>query len=160
MLDSGHLNPIAGTQARWIDETLARRARVPHVFPAYHVPGFPSFRSLTDPYVAGVREHWAPIFEKHRLPVVFENHDHNYKRTVPIRGGRADPAGVTYLGDGAWGVFVVGLAAGEKRWFLEKAQAINHFILVRLNGADASYEALNLKGEVIDRYTSRRTPGR
>jgi hypothetical protein len=155
MLDSGHINAIGGKQAAWIDETLARRASVPHVFPSYHVPGFPSFRSLTDAYVTGVREKWAPIFEKHRLPVVFENHDHNYKRTFPIRDGKVNPEGVTYLGDGAWGVFVVGVAA-EKRWFLEKAVPINHFILVRLNGPDESFEAINLKGEVIDRYTARR----
>jgi hypothetical protein len=155
LLDSGHVNPIAGAQADWINRTLLGRTNVPFVFPAYHVPAFPSFRPLTDPYVAAVREHWVPLFEQHRLPVVFENHDHNYKRTVPIRAGKADSDGVTYLGDGAWGVFVVGVAA-EKRWFLEKSQAINHFILVRLSGADASFEAINLKGEVIDRYTARR----
>jgi acid phosphatase type 7 len=156
MLDSGHLNPISGRQAAWLDETLTRRAAVPHVLPAYHIPGFPSFRPLTDRYVAGVREHWVPIFEKHRLPVVLENHDHNYKRTFPVRDGRRDPPGVTYLGDGSWGAFVVGVRAAEERWYLEKAQAVNHFILIRLNGPDASYEAINLKGEVIDRYSARR----
>jgi hypothetical protein len=160
LLDSGHLNPIDGKQATWIDATLAQRARIPHVFPAYHVPGFPSFRPLTDASGTAIRAHWAPIFERHRLPVVFENHDHNYKRTVPIRNGKPDASGVVYLGDGAWGVFVVGVAAGEKRWFLEKAQSINHFILVRLNGPVASFEAINLKGDVIDRHVARRRPER
>lgn len=87
--------------------------------------------------------------------MVLENHDHNYKRSFPIRGGQRADDGVVYLGDGAWGVFVVGVPS-ENRWFLEKAIPINHFILIRLDGADALFEAINLKGEVIDRYAARR----
>jgi len=154
MLDSGHLNPIDGIQAAWLDGVLAQRAHVTHVFPSYHVPGFATFRPATDRYSRAVREHWAPIFEKHRLPVVFENHDHNFKRTVPIRNGKRDPDGVTYLGDGAWGTFVVGVAR-EPRWFLEKTSPINHFFLVRLNGRNARFEAINLLNQVIDRHEAR-----
>ena len=154
LLDSGHLNPIGGLQASWIDEVLTRRASVPHIFPTYHVPGFPTFRKLTDPTSVPIRQYWAPLFEKHRLPVVFENHDHNFKRTFPIKDGKKDPEGVTYLGDGAWGVFVVGLAK-EPRWFLEKAMPINHFFLAKLNGRKATFEAINFKNQVIDFYEAR-----
>lgn len=154
LLDSGHINPIGGIQAAWLDEVLAKRAQVPHVFPTYHVPAFPTFRPLTDRHGANVREHWVPLFEKHRLSVVFENHDHNFKRTFPMRNGQKDPEGVTYLGDGAWGVFVVGVAKDE-RWFLEKTMPINHFYLARLNGRTAVFEAINLKNEVIDRSEGR-----
>jgi len=154
LLDSGHLNPVDGLQATWIDGVLAQRAKVPHIFPAYHVPGFPTFRPLTDKSGAAIREHWAPLFEKHRLSVVFENHDHNFKRTFPIRGGKTDPEGVVYLGDGAWGVFVVGLAK-EPRWYLEKSMPINHFFLAKLNGRKATFEAINFKNQVIDRHEGR-----
>ena len=154
LLDSGHLNPIGRLQASWIDEVLARRAHVPHIFPTYHVPGFPTFRPLDDRSSAPIRQFWAPLFEKHRLPVVFENHDHNFKRTFPIKDGKKDPEGVTYLGDGAWGVFVVGLAK-EPRWFLEKAMPINHFFLAKLNGRKATFEAINFKNQVIDFYEAR-----
>lgn len=154
LLDSGHLNPIGGLQAEWLDRTLAQRARVPFVFPSYHVPAFPTFRPLTDKQSAGVREHWVPLFEKHRLPVVFENHDHNFKRTHPIRDGMIDPLGVTYLGDGAWGVFVVGVAKDE-RWFQAKTMPINHFYLVKLKGRDATFEAINLRNQVIDRHAAK-----
>jgi hypothetical protein len=101
-----------------------------------------------------VREHWAPLFEKHRLPVVFENHDHNFKRTYPIKDGKKDPAGVTYLGDGAWGTFIVGIAK-EERWFLEKTMPINHFYLVKLNGDKATFDAINLRNQVIDHFEAR-----
>lgn len=157
LLDSGHSNPIEGAQTAWLDETLRARTQVPHVFPVYHVPAFPSLRSLADPSVTAARKNWVPIFEKYSLPVVFENHDHNFKRTYPIRNGQKDPAkGVVYLGDGAWGVLVSGLAKDrDERWYLEKAEPVNHFILARLNGPSAQFEAINLKGETIDRYTAR-----
>ena len=158
LLDSGHNNPIEGAQTAWLDETLRARAKVPHVFPVYHVPAFPSLRALNDPSVAGARKHWVPVFEKYNLPVVFENHDHNFKRTYPIRNEKKDPEnGVVYLGDGAWGILVSGLAKDlDQRWYLEKTEPVNHFILARLNGPSAQFEAINIKGETIDRYTARR----
>ncbi len=156
LLDSGHNNPQDGAQAAWLDQTLGARAKLPYVFPVYHVPAFPSLRSQTDPSVVGGRRNWVPLFEKHHLPVVFENHDHNYKRTYPIKDGKKDPQnGTVYLGDGSWGVLVSGVAedAAEKRWYLEKAEPLNHFILARLTGAGAQFEAISLKGDTIDRYS-------
>ncbi|MBI4624450.1 MAG: metallophosphoesterase family protein [Verrucomicrobia bacterium] len=156
LLDSGHLNPVGGAQAAWLDETLSRRAKVPHVFPAYHVPGFGTFRPLSDRYATVIREQWVPLFEKYRLAVVFENHEHNYKRTVPIRNMKPDATGVTYLGDGAWGAWNIGITDRENKWYLEKADSLNHFILVKLKGPEARFEAFNLLGDVFDRHRARR----
>ncbi len=156
LLDSGHLNPVGGAQAAWLNETLAARTRVPHVFPSYHVPGFSTFRPLTDRGATAIREAWVPLFEKYRLSVVFENHDHNYKRTVPIRNMQRDAAGVTYLGDGAWGAFNIGVKDREEKWYLEKTDSLNHFILVTLKGAEEEFEAINLLGETFDRHHARR----
>ncbi|MCC5790859.1 MAG: hypothetical protein JJT75_14615 [Opitutales bacterium] len=34
-----------------------------------------------------VREHWIPLFDAQtNIQVAFENHEHTYKRTPPIRG--------------------------------------------------------------------------
>lgn len=156
LLDSGHLNPIGGAQAAWLNETLAKRTRVPHVFPAYHVPGFGTFRPLSDRYATAIREHWVPLFEKYRLAIVFENHEHNFKRTVPIKNMQRDPTGVTYLGDGAWGAWTIGVADREKKWYLDQVDSLNHFYLVKLKGPEAEFEAINLLGETFDRYRARR----
>jgi hypothetical protein len=119
----------------------------------YHVPAFPSFRALNDLSVLAGRKHWVPVFEKHQLPIVFENHDHNYKRTFPIQNGQKHPQGVVYLGDGSWGVLVTGIAKDGDRWYLEKTEPVNHFILARLTGAGAQFEAISLKGDTIDRHS-------
>ncbi|MEY4939572.1 MAG: hypothetical protein RIQ93_1307, partial [Verrucomicrobiota bacterium] len=73
LLDSGHLNPVDGAQAAWLDRTLAARVKVPHVFPSYHVPGFSTFRPLSDRGATAIRDNWVTLFEKYRLAVVFEN---------------------------------------------------------------------------------------
>jgi hypothetical protein len=33
------------------------------------------------------RQHWVPLFEKYRVPVVLEHHDHTFKRTKPLISG-------------------------------------------------------------------------
>ncbi|MEX2656046.1 MAG: metallophosphoesterase, partial [Balneolales bacterium] len=147
LLDSGHSNPVEGEQTSWLADALEQRADVPHIFPVYHVPAFPSNRSLEDPRVLAVRKNWVPLFEKNNLTVVFENHDHNYKRTRPIRGNEAHSEGVTYLGDGCWGVMVTGMREDPARdWYLEKTEPVNHFILVTLDGNEVETVAYDISG--------------
>jgi hypothetical protein len=151
ILDSGHTNTVGGKQTAWLAGTLQQRRDVPHVFPIYHVPGYPSVRAFEEKYSAQVREHWSPLFDQFGVKVAFENHDHAYKRTHPIRGGKIDFArGVTYLGDGAWGVGVRDVHPDS--WYLAKAVKVRHFILVTLQGRNAQYQAIDEEGRVIDQY--------
>jgi hypothetical protein len=103
LLDSDHTHTIAGEQTEWLGKNLSARRKVPHVFPVYHTPGYPGFRE-DGTQAKEVRTHWCPLFDKYGVKLVFENHDHCFKRTHPIRAGKIDPKGTTYLGDGAWGV--------------------------------------------------------
>lgn len=108
ILDSMHANDPE-YQYEWLDETLNARREVNHVFPNYHVAGWSSVKGIKyrdEQYQ--VQEYFHTLFDKYELPVVFENHDHAYKRTPPMRGKEvvADGEGTVYLGDGAWGVSV------------------------------------------------------
>lgn len=51
----------------------------------YHVPAYPSARSFTGRTQSMIRKHWVPLFEKSTMNLAFENHDHAYKRTYPIK---------------------------------------------------------------------------
>jgi acid phosphatase type 7 len=89
-LDSYHTNLIAGDQINWLHETLSDRRHVPHVFPFYHVPVWASVKGLEySNEQREVRMHFPSVFEKYGIRVAFENHDHAYKRTPPMRGGEA-----------------------------------------------------------------------
>ncbi len=131
--DTTHTAPIAGAQTEWWAEALAERAGRPHVIPVYHIPAWPSVRDFDGSASRALREHWVPLFERHGVRLVFEHHDHAYKRTVPITAGEADPEnGVIYIGDGCWGVATREVAPAESTWYLEKSQSVQHVIILRL----------------------------
>ncbi|MEX0744145.1 MAG: metallophosphoesterase family protein [Phycisphaeraceae bacterium] len=156
ILDSGHIIPIEGEQTEWLDAQLAERRQrgVQHVFPAYHVPAYPSVKHLYDGRSLDVRQHWPPIFEKHDVDIAFEHHDHAYKRTHRIRDGQVDATGVLYVGDGAWGVELrpVKTEPEEEVWYLDHARGIHHIVLVTLHGDQRWLEAVDNQGKVFDRY--------
>ncbi len=153
-LNTGHTAPVAGAQTVWLDSVLARRTRVPHVFPVYHVPAYPSVRSYNGTTSAQVREHWAPRFEQFGVRVAFENHDHAYKRTFPMRAGRRDSSGVVYVGDGAWGSSPRPLGRDHKvrAWYVHTSQSANHGIIVTLEGPAAHFDVVHAAGTQIDAW--------
>lgn len=150
VLDSDHTNEIPGTQTAWLDEVLSERQNVPHVLPIYHVPAYPSNRSYEDRRVVEVRNYWTPVFDKYNIRMAFENHDHLYKRTHPIRGEKIDPEGVVYLGDGAWGVWTRDPHPVYETWYLKEAENTLHAIIVTLYPDRQEAYALNDHGERID----------
>lgn len=152
LLDSNHTNPIAGKQTEWLEATLSARADRPHIFPVYHVPAYPSVRPFEEKVSALVREHWVPLFEKFGVRLAFENHDHAFKRTKPIRGGQVDASGIVFLGDGAWGVGPREPHADS--WYLEKSAGVRHGMLVTLDGPDRLIEVFDEDGKPLDAFRS------
>jgi hypothetical protein len=151
LLDTGHTNPIAGAQSEWLAATLEKRRHVPHVFPIYHVPAYPSVRKYEDKGNQLVRQHWTPLFDRFGVRVVFENHDHAYKRTRPLFGNKVDyTRGIIYLGDGAWGVDV--RKVHPESWYLDKAVEARHFILATLHGRSQQFQAIDEDGKLIDQF--------
>ena len=151
-LDSGHTHPIAGEQTGWLHRTLAERRDVPHLMAVYHVPSHPSVRSFNDGKSPVIREHWVPLFDQYGVDVVYEAHDHAYKRTHPIRNGAVDPSGVLYLGDGGWGVGLRDVHPADRTWYLAKSLKVHSFIVTTIQGNRIEHYAVNELGEVIDRY--------
>lgn len=159
ILDTDHSGPIEGTQTDWLARTLEQRAGKPAwVIPVYHVPGYPSVRGYGDRVSRGVREHWVPLFESHGVRLAFENHDHAYKRTPPLRGHEPASAeeGIVYLGDGAWGVGTRATHDPETTPYLEKAIRVRHAIIMKLHPDKAEIEVVAQDGETIDRTTIER----
>ena len=151
MLDSGHLATHEGEQAEWLDAQLAAHRNVPHRMAVYHVPMYPSVRVFDGSGSTNARNAWLPLFDKHRLTVAFENHDHAFKRTPLLRGNQIDPAGTLYLGDGCWGMPARPVKA-ERRWYETKAASIQHFWCVDVTSRRVEYRAVDKGGQVFDVY--------
>jgi len=150
-LDTDHTNPIGGEQTEWLEKTLKKRKAFTHVIPVYHVPGYPSNRDYEGKTQREVRTHFVPLFEKYGVKIAFENHDHTYKRTHPIRNGQvvADGEGIVYLGDGAWGV---GQRKTNDAWYLARRESKRHCMIVAVQGESVNVEMIDMRGNVFDRY--------
>jgi hypothetical protein len=154
LLDTGHTTPIAGAQTDWLEKTLKARKDHPHVIVAGHVPAYPSARS--EQGVKGKegtgeanRKHWAPLFDKYRVPVVLEHHDHTFKRSKPLLDGTPHSNGVLYLGDGSWGRLRPPRKA-EKVPYLALTSEKYHLSLHRIQGDERFHLALDERGKVVD----------
>ncbi|HEY7310406.1 MAG TPA: metallophosphoesterase family protein [Gemmataceae bacterium] len=154
LLDSNHTTPIGGEQADWLEKTLRARKDHPNVIAVNHVPAYPSYRNPEstngkDGTGAGNREHWVPLFEKYRVPLVLEHHDHTFKRTKPLLGGLAHNNGVLYLGDGSWGRLRTPRKP-DRLHYLAAAGREYHLSLHRLQGQERFHLALDERGRVMD----------
>ncbi len=152
MLDSGHNNPIEGEQTAWLEKKLNERKNVLHKIPVYHVGAYPSARDFTSSIATQIRFNWLPLFEEHNVKLAFENHDHTYKRTFPIKRNEIHENGIVFVGDGAWGVYVRETHKVEDTWYLNKALSQRHFILLTLHGSHQQLTVVNEDGQIIDSY--------
>lgn len=148
LLDTGHTSPIAGAQTDWLDKTLKSRADHPNVLVVNHVPAYPSHRKMATTG-DGNRKHWVPLFQKYRVPVVLEHHDHTFKRTKPLLDGLAHDNGVLYLGDGSWGRLRTPFTP-EQLSFLASTSKDYHLSLHRIQGEERFHLALDENGRVMD----------
>ncbi len=124
------------------------------MFVVNHVPAYPSFRSMAGKdgkagTGEGNRKHWVPLFEKYRVPVVLEHHDHTFKRTKPLLDGLAHDNGVLYLGDGSWGR-LRSPQKPERLPYLAVASRDYHLSLHRIQGEERFHLALDEYGRVMD----------
>jgi acid phosphatase type 7 len=154
LLDTGHTSPIGGEQTSWLEKTLKARAEHPNVLVVNHVPAYPSFRrfaSVDGDKGTGEdnRKCWVPLFEKYRVPVVLEHHDHTFKRTKPLLDGLAKDNGVLYLGDGSWGRLRTPHSP-EDLPYLAASSRDYHLSLHRIQGQDRFHLALDEFGRVMD----------
>ena len=162
LLDSGHTSDIGGEQAYWLSKALKARQDHPHVFAVNHVPAYPSARKAegTDK-AAGTgepnRRHWVPLFERFRVPVVLEHHDHTFKRTRPLKDGFVHKDGVTYLGDGSWGR-IRAPQPPEKLTMMAEVNQDYHFSVHRLEGDERFHLAIGEDGRVMDTCRTAQRP--
>jgi acid phosphatase type 7 len=159
LLDTNHTTPVADEQTDWLEKTLRDRKDHPNVLAVNHVPSYPSYRN-PDPVKgkdgkekagtgADSRKHWVPLFEKYRVPVVLEHHDHTFKRTKPLLDGLAHDNGVLYLGDGSWGRLRTPKTP-DKLSYLAVSGRDYHLSLHRIQGRERFHLALDEHGRIMD----------
>lgn len=158
LLDSDHATRIPGAQTEWLAKAIVPRAKRAHVIPVYHYPAWPTVKASKGktPYdnrvSVMIRDLWLPLFEANGVRLALEHDQHTFKRTVPIKAGKADPTGITYLGDGAWGVDVRPIFPDLP--FMAKTASRRHGWLLELHAnGRVDGTAIDEHGEVFDQVT-------
>lgn len=146
-LDTGHLDPIEGKQTAWLKQTLQNKMTFPYRFAIYHEAAYPSFYSFDSITPEKIRTFWCPLFDEYQLSAAFENHNHAFKRTYPLKNNKIDPAGIIYFGDGCWGVSP---RKTNDEWYLEKRARKNNVYLIELSKEKALIQAIDLSGNSFD----------
>jgi acid phosphatase type 7 len=153
ILDTDHTNPIDGEQTEWLEEQLEKRREVLHTVPVYHVAAYSSYRNFEGRIPKRIREHWLPLFEEHGVKVAFENHDHTYKLTYPIKNNQIDEDGIVFVGDGAWGRIPRPIR-NKDAWYLKSADSLRSFVIMSIQGRNQSLLMIDGDGNLIESYPS------
>ena len=102
-----------------------------------------------------LRKLWQPVFDRHRVDLVLQGHDHAYGRSGLLSAD--GPGGTVYV------VSVSGpkLYKLEQRdWMRKSAEGKQLYQVIRINGDTLYYEARTATGELFDIFELRKQPGR
>jgi hypothetical protein len=157
-------------QVSLMNETLAywsgllTRGLIRKIIVAYHCPGLPTVRSLSNIQAIAVRQDFFPLIFAYNVSLVLEHHDHAYKRTKPLlavhagadSGVTAAPGfGVLFAGDGSLGVSENSLRDPTVRWYHEMVRAGNYIFVAELKPSGAvDFNVYNNKAQVMDHFVA------
>ncbi|HLZ76358.1 metallophosphoesterase family protein [Phenylobacterium sp.] len=82
----------AGAQKAWLEQTLAEARHDPAVdwvVVCMHQVAISTADKFNGADL-GIREEWAPLFDKHGVDLVVCGHEHHYERSHPLRGHEAN----------------------------------------------------------------------
>lgn len=141
-------NTAKGPQAAWLEEQLTKlRPSSRYLITNYHRPLFPAVKNKTEH--ASV---FVPIFEKYNVDLALESDGHCIKRTPPIRAGKVDATGVTYIGEG-------GLGVGQRQpkkdlWYLKDGHVGrgHHIYLLHFTAESLKVDTILLNGKIDDSF--------
>jgi acid phosphatase type 7 len=128
-------------QKAWLERDLGE-TRQPWKFVFFHRPPYSSSEHGSD---LVVREDLEPILARRGVDLVFSGHDHDYERTVRLKG-------VTYVVTGGGGKDLY--EAGESEWTAFSRSA-HHAVRVRVDGNRLRLEAIEPNGAMVDRLDLR-----
>jgi predicted phosphodiesterase len=128
-------------QARWLDNVLKRNPNHWTIVTFHH----PVFSSALRRNNRKLRKHWRPLFDKFKVDLVLQGHDHVYARGGGP--GKVDrPVYVTSVS----GPRMYELE--RKDWMDRAGENIQLFQVISISGTVLSYKSFTVTGEVFDAF--------
>ncbi len=129
---------LAEEQVPWLEADLAAASADPDIDWIVAFFHHPAYSASNHGSTSWVQKNFVPAFEKFGVPLTIAGHDHNYERTVPIKGGaevgwQEGPIHVTA------GAFFAPAYSNGKKWFT----AVSH------HGDLRNWMILDVDGKVL-----------
>jgi hypothetical protein len=157
-------NDQIAQQAQWMERVLADN-KAPWVVCTFHHPIFSTSAQRDN---TALRTAWKPLFDKYRVDLVLQGHDHSYGRTglnTPPTAPENVGTGVNQLDAETGTVYVVSVS-GPKMYNLKSQPVMKRsgentqlYQIIHIDGETLRYEARTAIGEVYDGFTLRKRPG-
>lgn len=139
-----------GKQAQWIDSVLTHDPREWTAI-TFHYPVFSTKPNRDN---ENLREKFKPIFDKHKVDIVLQGHDHAYGRgmvnNVPSGVGVKDKVSGT--------MYVVSVSGpkmydiSDDPWMERRARNTQLFQIITIKDSKLSYKAYTATGELYDAF--------
>jgi hypothetical protein len=148
VLDSNASTSPGSAQHTFVDRDLGASGAT-WKFVAFH---HPVYSSGAHGGTSSLRANLVPLFDAHRVDVVFMGHDHDYERTLPLRADAvvAPGEGTVYVVTGGGGQTLRPIGASP---FTAYAESAFHFTRVAVDGSSLTLEMVRADGAVRDRVT-------
>lgn len=137
-------------QARWVDSILTHDPRKWTAVTLH----YPLFSTKPNRDNEKMRARFKPIFDKHRVDIVLQGHDHAYGRGMVTNV----PSGAA-VSDGQSGTMYVVSVSGPKMydvsndpWMKRKARNTQLFQIIAIEGGKLTYQAYTASGELYDAF--------
>ena len=154
-------------QATWLDRVLAENDCAWVVCTFHH----PMYSTGKDRDNSELRALWKPVFDKHRVDLVLQGHDHTYGRTglqtpsaVPPTLANV-PTGKAHVDEHTGTVYVVSVS-GPKMYNLQPhpfmkrvAEDTQLYQIITIDDGELRYEAKTARGDLYDAFTLRKREG-
>ncbi|MBC8137461.1 MAG: metallophosphoesterase family protein [Fibrella sp.] len=135
-------------QVPWLDKVLANNPNRWTVL-TFHRPMFSSAKGRDN---KALREAWMPVFDKHKVDLVLQGHDHTYARSKNIR------AGMNVKNDASGTVYVVSVSGPKmynlerEDWMARTAEDTQLYQVISVDNGKLRYEARTVTGELYDAF--------
>lgn len=147
-------------QAIWLDRVLSTNPQRWTIIAFHH----PLYSSKAGRDNSEIRKIWQPVFDKHKVDIVLQGHDHTYARTRLMRFENLT-AGVSVRDDSAGTMYVVSVSGpkmydlGRRPFMVRVAEDTQLFQVITVDGDELRYEARTATGRLYDAFTLQKRSG-
>ncbi len=148
-------------QVTWLERTLADNPNRWTVITFHH----PLYSASQGRDNSTLRNLWQPVFDKYRVDLVLQGHDHAYARSGLMRQENV-ATGATNFSEEAGTLYVVSVSGPklytlDRRPFMRRAAEYTQlYQIISVDGEELKYEARTATGRLYDAFTLRKREGR